>query len=79
MSTTEVSSADYKRKSREFRLGLSMYLPNPFVQAGCDTRSIFLRRFEFKVFLLLDRLPYPYLPTPLLKQDMTQGNFLSGV
>ena len=22
---------------------------------------------------------YPYLPTPLLKQDMTQGQFLSGV
>ena len=22
---------------------------------------------------------YPYLPTPLLRQDMTQGQFLSGV
>ena len=22
---------------------------------------------------------YPYLPTPLLGQDMTQGHFLSGV
>ena len=29
--------------------------------------------FEFRIFL------YPYLPTPPLGQDMTQGQFLSGV
>ena len=38
-----------------------MHLPNPSAQTECDTRSIFgdeLYRFEFRVFLLLDWLPY---------------------
>ena len=37
------------------------YFFNPSARAGCDTGSIFkaeFYRFEFRVFLLLDRLPY---------------------
>ena len=33
------------------------YLPNPFLRAGCDTRSVF-KRLEFKVFLLQNQLSY---------------------
>ena len=59
-----------------------MYIfTNPSARAGYDTRSIFKRafnRFEFRVFFL-DRLIYPYLPTPPLGQDMTQGQFLSAL
>ena len=39
---------------------LFIYLfTNPSAQAGYDTRSVFSRvyRFEFRVFLLLERLP----------------------
>ena len=36
---------------------LLSYLPNPSARAGYDTKSIFKRRLEFRVFLLLDLLP----------------------
>ena len=38
-----------------------LFLPNPSARTGCDTRSIVLaefNRFEFRVFLHLDQLPY---------------------
>ena len=38
-----------------------MYLPNPSAQAECNIVSIFwaeFNRFELRVFLLLDWLPY---------------------
>ena len=40
-----------------------MYIPNPSARAGCDIWSIFqaeFNRFKFRVFLLLDRLPYQH-------------------
>ena len=41
---------------------MSLYVfINPSARAGCDTKFIFKRRFEFRVFLLLDRLPYQNL------------------
>ena len=70
---------------------MSMILfTNPSARAGYDTRSIFKRsltglnsEFSFSLTSYLTKAEEPslsyFLPTPTLGQDMTQGQFLSGV
>ena len=47
--------------TKDSKYGTWSYLPNPSARAGYETRSVFFKaefnRFEFRVFLLLDKLP----------------------